>query len=264
MECKMNSELEKRVVREKISHTDDDVLENSHKLKSLFLHTTLSKTIKRLENDFSSHLNSVKNLKILDVGCGRGELALALLGRGADYVAGIDISSNYIDDALQKARNCEYETSHYSFDVMDAHNLGFKDNFFDIVVGTGILHHLDLHVALTEVERVLKTGGIAIFKEPLEANPLLRLFRILSPKARTVDEKPLSSNDLNKIDKFWIVHSKYYGIFSAPFAVITSILLRPFPNNFLLTFSDWLELKLNKFKIMHPYNQYVLLVLVKR
>jgi ubiquinone/menaquinone biosynthesis C-methylase UbiE len=260
----MSGELEKRVVRERISHTDNDVLENSHKLKSFFLHTTLSKTIKRLENDFSSFLNSVEKLKILDVGCGRGELALALLEKGADYVAGIDISSNYVDDALLKARNCGYETSHYSFDVMDAHKLTFKDNFFDIVVGTGILHHLDLHIALAEVERVLKPGGIAIFKEPLEANPLLRLFRILSPNARTVDEKPLSENDLKQIDKYWIVESRYYGIVSAPLAVITSILFRPFPNNILLSFSDWLELRVNKFKFMRPYNQYVLLILIKR
>ncbi len=76
---------------------------------------------------------------------------------------------------------------------MDAHELVFPDDLFDIVVGNGILHHLDLPVCLASIERVLKPKGFALFIEPLAGNPLLKLFRVLTPRARTIDEKPLTS-----------------------------------------------------------------------
>ena len=59
------------------------------------------------------------------------------------------------------------------------------------------------------------------------------------------------------------VHSTYYGLLSAPVAMVTSIILRPFPNNFLLKLADHGEIFLNKFKWLHPFNQYVLLNLKK-
>jgi SAM-dependent methyltransferase len=49
---------------------------------------------------------------------------------------------------------------------------------------TAVLHHLDLEVALGEVRRVLKKGGLAVFSEPLAHNPLVRLFRAVTPFAR--------------------------------------------------------------------------------
>jgi hypothetical protein len=45
--------------------------------------------------------------------------------------------------------------------------------------------------------------------------------------------------------------------------VITSILLRPYPNNILLRVADKLELILNRFRPLRPFNQYVLLNLVR-
>ena len=132
------------------------------------------------------------------------------------------------------------------------------------MVGNGILHHLDLPICLNEINRVLKPGGFALFKEPLAANPFLKVFRFFTPQARTIDEKPLDSTDLLNIAKTWNVQSRYYGMLSASVAVITSVLLRPFPNNPFLVFSDCVELRLNKYKFFHPYNQYVMLVLIKR
>lgn len=99
--------------------------------------------------------------------------------------------------------------------------------------------------------------------EPLAGNPLLRLFRRLTPAVRTSDEKPLSGRDLQRIAKTWRVDSTFYGLVNAPVAVITSILLRPYPNNILLRVADKLELILNRFRPLRPFNQYVLLNLVR-
>ena len=132
------------------------------------------------------------------------------------------------------------------------------------MIGSGILHHLDLPISLGEINRVLKKGGRALFKEPLAANPLLKLFRILTPRSRTVDEKPLTSSDLELIAKRWDTQSTYYGLVSAPVAMLTSILLRPFPDNYLLKIADWIELWMMNIPTLNPFHQYVLLNLVKK
>ena len=263
MNSNLDAKLSDRVVHEKMAHTEDDVLEKSWKLKRLFPHVITSPTMRCFEKDFDRHLKNVQGLRILDLGCGHGEQSLNLLGRGA-CVSGIDISQKYIDDAIIAAEKASYSKDRYKFRVMDAHSLDFSDECFDIVVGRGILHHLDLMVSLEEIHRVLKKGGMALFQEPLAANPLLKLFRILTPQARTKDEKPLTPEDLDKIaSRGWHTQNKYYGLVSAPVAMITSILLRPFNNNFLLRLADSVEIRINRIKLMQPLNQYVLLNLIR-
>ena len=255
-------ELSDRVLREKMAHTDNDVLESSWKLKRLFRHLITSPTMARLEWNFGKYLKNVRELRVLDLGCGHGEQSIILLERGA-RVSGIDISQRYIDDAIQSAKKACYSAEQYDFRIMDAHSLDFPDQEFDVVIGRGILHHLDLVVSLKEIRRVLKIGGRALFQEPLSANPILRMFRILTPYARTKDEKPLTPQDLDMIEGGWHAYNTYYGLISAPVAVITSVFLRPFDNNFLLRLADWVEGRVNRIPWMRPFNQYVLLNLVR-
>jgi SAM-dependent methyltransferase len=84
---------------------------------------------------------------------------------------------------------------------MNAEELAFPDGTFDAVCGTGILHHLNLEQAAAEIRRVLKPGGRAVFIEPLGHNPLINLFRRLTPKARTTDEHPLLMKDLHLLEE---------------------------------------------------------------
>ena len=41
--------------------------------------------------------------------------------------------------------------------------MSFADNSFDLICGTGILHHLDIHAAFHEISRTLRPDGIAVF-----------------------------------------------------------------------------------------------------
>jgi SAM-dependent methyltransferase len=72
------------------------------------------------------------------------------------------------------------------FLVMDAESLGFDEGSFDVVVGSGILHHLALRQS-----RVLRPDGCAVFVDPLGHNIFIRLYRKLTPSMRTADEHPL-------------------------------------------------------------------------
>lgn len=259
----MPEHIESRVERERAAHSEDDVLGNSYKLKSFFGHTVTSPTMRRMHADFRFHLAKARGGRVLEIGCGRGDFALELLDAGVSFVAGIDISDVYVAEAGAKALAAGHDAEKHHFRVMDAHKLQFESDQFDLVVGQGILHHLDLPVCLAEVRRVLKPGGFALFIEPLAGNPLLRLFRVLTPAARTVDEKPLDATDLRRIAADWEVASRYYGMIAAPMAAFTSLVLRPFPNNVLLDTADWIERKVRHVRFLQSLNQYVMLVLRK-
>ena len=102
------------------------------------------------------------------------------------------------------------------------------------MIGNGILHHLDKKLAINSIYKGAKAWRKIGFKEPLADNPLLKIFRLLTPKARTVDEEPFSKKDLESIidTKLWETKDMFFcGILSAPMAMITSVLLPNYPNN---------------------------------
>jgi len=130
---------------------------------------------------------------VLEYGCGRGSYAFQLAAAGAE-VTGIDISPESIETA--NAQAAEKNLQGCSFLAMDAEAMTFPDHSFDLVCGVGILHHLQLDRALPELARVMKPSGRAVFMEPLGCNPLIQLFRRLTPDIRTENEHPLVRRDL--------------------------------------------------------------------
>ena len=130
--------------------------------------------------------------RVLEYGCGRGSQGFALAANGA-RVTGIDISPAAIEIAREIAT--ERRLTGTEFVVMNAEEMTFPDASFDRVIGSGILHHLDLNRAFGEIARVLTPGGRAIFVEPLGHNPLINLYRRATPSARTEDEHPLLMRD---------------------------------------------------------------------
>ena len=147
-------------------------------------------------NDELSELyGGVDGKRLLLYGCGRADRTWEYLDEGAVSVAGIDVSDGEIAAAKQTARERGYD-SKVDFRVADAHDTGFPENSFDLVIGYGILHHLDVDRALNELRRILAPGGRVVLREPLAHNPVLRLGRRLTPAARTEDEHPLTVDDL--------------------------------------------------------------------
>ncbi len=104
---------------------------------------------------------------------------------------------------------------------MNAERTDFENNTFDIVAGSGILHHLNLESSYTELARILNSNGSAVFIEPLGHNPIINMYRALTPKMRTEDEHPLKVNDLKLLNKYFNnVKIEYFSIltlFAVPF-----------------------------------------------
>jgi len=114
--------------------------------------------------------------KILDVGCGTGNLTLtAKKYTGESGLAhGIDSSQEMIDLARRKAKRLSAEVF---FDVGLIEKIAFSNATFDVVISRLVIHHLpdDLkRQGIAEILRVLKPGGLfflADFNPP--TNPIL-------------------------------------------------------------------------------------------
>jgi len=137
-------------------------------------------------------MENISGKKVLEYGCGSGSQAFALAGAGANVFA-IDISEVAINLAKSEAGQLELPIE---FSVMNAEDLEFGNASFDLVCGSGILHHLDLKTCYREIHRVLKDGGRAVFYEPLGYNPLINFYRKRTPDLRTEDEHPLLMEDI--------------------------------------------------------------------
>jgi len=102
---------------------------------------------------------SAKGLRVLEIGCGVGTDGLQFARAGAIYT-GVDLTEAAIDLARS---NFESAGLRGEFRVADAESLDFPDETFDVVYSHGVLHHTpDINAAVSEVYRVLKSGGRAI------------------------------------------------------------------------------------------------------
>ena len=135
-------------------------------------------------------LNSTS--KVLEIGCGAYNISNKLVEIGANVTL-IDISEKAIEIANKNIRDNQAKIKCV---VMDAENLKFNNLSFDLIYGSGILHHLSLEKAIMEINRVLKIGGRAIFYEPLGHNIFINMFRFLTPSFRSKDEHPLLIEDI--------------------------------------------------------------------
>lgn len=158
--------------------------------------------------------------RVLEYGCGQGSSAFDLAERGA-VVSAIDISAAGLNEAWETAR--KRNVPDIDFRLMDAEALAFDESTFDVVCGTAILHHLDLERAFSEVARVLRPGGRAVFIEPLGHNPLINLYRKRTPELRTPDEHPLVMTDFDTA-------RRHFEIVEVSFLNLLSLAAVPFRN----------------------------------
>jgi SAM-dependent methyltransferase len=116
----------------------------------------VARLTERAANEFIGRLQLKPGMKMLDVACGSGNLAIPAAKAGA-IVTGIDIAPNLLDQARGRAAG---ETLDIRFEEGDAEDLAFEEGAFDVVVSMfGAMFAPRPEVVAGELTRVCRHGG---------------------------------------------------------------------------------------------------------
>ena len=117
----------------------------------------IAKSIETGAEEFVARLDLESGMKVLDVACGTGNLAIPAAKTGAD-VTGIDIAPNLIEQAQARAAEMGLNAV---FEVGDAEALPYEDASFDVVMTMfGAMFAPRPDVTAAELIRVCKPGGL--------------------------------------------------------------------------------------------------------
>lgn len=147
----------------------------------------------------------------LDYACGNGSQAILAAQSGAKLAIGIDISSVSVQNAAHDAQVAGVEAN-TRFVQADCENTTLPDNSVDVIICSGMLHHLDLSFAFPELRRILKPGGKLLALEALDYNPAIKMYRKITPEMRTEWEKAhiLSFRDVRFARRFFTLGEVRY------------------------------------------------------
>ena len=160
----------------------------------------------------------------LDYACGNGKNTIKAAKAGASLAVGLDISDVSISNAKEDARK-EGVESNVFFYHGDCEDTQLPNECVDAIICDGMLHHLDLHRAFKEMHRILKPNGRVMGYEALKYNPIIQLYRVLTPQMRTEWEKDhiLSHKELR-------LAAKYFSVQNINYWHLLSMLAVPFKN----------------------------------
>lgn len=130
----------------------------------------------------SSHLKP--GMTVLELGCGTGSFTRELARSGADVTA-IDVSPELLEiaNANSSAPNVHYQ-------IQNAYALTYPEGAFDSVVGSSVLHHLEIEAGIRDIYRVLRSGGTIFFTEPNMLNPQIAIQKNIPWIKRKLGDSP--------------------------------------------------------------------------
>jgi 2-polyprenyl-3-methyl-5-hydroxy-6-metoxy-1,4-benzoquinol methylase len=165
--------------------------------------------------EYAYHLlGPVTNKTIVDLGCGDGLNTTILASLGAHVIA-VDISDMSLELAYRRAE-ANGVAERVRLIHSDAAGIPVHDNEADGVLCAAILHHVDFAETARHIRRILKSGGTAVFEEPMTGPKWICAVKKLLPKDPTVtdDERPLTLDDVRTVSEAVgrQGRSRYFGL----------------------------------------------------
>ena len=136
----------------------------------------IAKTYATGAEEFVHGLNLQPGMRVLDVACGTGNLALPAARLGA-VVTGVDIAPNLIEQARENAKR---EGLNVQFDEGDAENLPYEDASFDAVITMfGAMFTPRPELTAAELKRVVRPGGLIAMANWTPTGFIGQMFKIV-------------------------------------------------------------------------------------
>ena len=155
---------------------------------------------------------------VLEIGCGTGMFTELFAATGARIVA-VDISPELLAKALDRqlpADRVRFEQRRFeSLELSDPAIKAWAADGFDAIIGSSVLHHLDIPRAIETCKGLLTAGGRMAFAEPNLLNPQVWMernfrswFPYVSPDETAIVRWPLQRQ---------LEHAGYSDIVITPF-----------------------------------------------
>ena len=126
--------------------------------------------------EFFNRLDIAPGTKLLDIGCGAGQLTIPAALRGID-VTGVDLAQNLVDQANTRA---EVEGLKIDIRQGDAEELPFGDNSFDITLSLiGSMFAPRPELVASEMVRVCRVGGEIIMGNWTPEGHVGQMFKVI-------------------------------------------------------------------------------------
>lgn len=157
-----------------------DIDELKIRLKATWMTGDYDRFSRYMEKDavqFYRHLNIAPGTRLLDVGCGAGQLALIAARDGA-RVTGCDIATNWLEKARSRAAA---ENLRVTFEEGDAEMLPYADSQFDVVTSlVGAMFAPRPNLVAAELTRVCRPGGFIAMANWTPAGFIGQMFKAIA------------------------------------------------------------------------------------
>ena len=108
---------------------------------------------------FLSMLPALENKRVLDIGCGYGDFAAFCINQGAQYVTGLDVSSNMISHA-----QASHQHKNLTFKNEAIETVTLAPQSYDLVCSSLALHYVqDFKLAICKISEALNENGVLVF-----------------------------------------------------------------------------------------------------
>lgn len=158
-------------------------------------------------------MGNLDGKRVLDFGCGSGEISTQLALLGADVLA-FDLSPDHLELARRRA-SLDGVLDRVNFLVADGENANLPNGAFDFVVAYAVLHHMKLQPALQLIHQALKPDGRVFIVEPVSFSHTLAWLRdrVPVPKNVSPDERQLNEQEISFIvESFEQSSIRYYRV----------------------------------------------------